>query len=162
MRCRGAGRAAVLLLVTWLAACAGPAAARAPRDLHFGHTALTIATAHGAYRFQVELARTPAQMEHGLMFRRHLPADGGMLFEYPGPVIARFWMHDTLIPLDMLFVAATGRVVNIAANAQPLSDRVISSAAPVTGVIELRGGTAARLGIVPGDRVENPFFGASR
>ncbi|MGH7038378.1 MAG: DUF192 domain-containing protein, partial [Stellaceae bacterium] len=91
-----------------------------------------------------------------------LAPDAGMLFEYPAPTVARFWMHNTLIPLDMLFVAGSGRIVSIAARAPPLSDAIISSVAPVLGVVELPGGTAARLGIKPSDQVLAAFFGSSR
>jgi uncharacterized membrane protein (UPF0127 family) len=99
-------------------------------------------------------------MERGLMFRKHLAADAGMLFAFDAPIVARMWMHDTLIPLDMLFVAGDGRIVNIAEHARPMSDAVISAAAPVRAVIELPSGTAARLGIKPGDRVLGAFFGS--
>jgi uncharacterized membrane protein (UPF0127 family) len=121
-----------------------------------------IVTATGRHLFHVEVATTPAQMERGLMFRKHLAADGGMLFEFGSPTVARMWMHDTLIPLDMLFVDGKGRIVNIAERAHPLSDAVIAAAAPVRAVVELKGGTAARLDIKPGDRVLSRFFGNMR
>ncbi|MGH7099951.1 MAG: DUF192 domain-containing protein [Stellaceae bacterium] len=154
-------RRALLLLFS---ALAGPTdvAAAAPAGVQFGHTDLVIVTATGRHLFHVEVARTPAQMERGLMFRRRLAPDAGMLFEYPAPTVARFWMHNTLIPLDMLFVAGSGRIASIAARAPPLSDAIISSAAPVRGVVELPGGTAARLGIKPSDRVLAAFFGSPR
>lgn len=154
-------RRVLLLLGAALAGSAGRAVA-APPEVQFGRAELVIVTATGRHRFHVEVARTPAQMERGLMFRRHLAPDAGMLFEYPAPTVAQFWMRNTLIPLDMLFVEGGGRIVNITARAHPLSDAIIASAAPVRGVIELPGGTAARLGIVPGDRVLAAFFGNSR
>jgi uncharacterized membrane protein (UPF0127 family) len=149
-------RRAAPFLFTALAACAAGAAAT---ELHFGRAEVTILTASGRYPFHVEVAKTPAQMERGLMFRRYLAPDAGMLFAYPAPTLARFWMHNTLIPLDMLFVDGKGRIVTIAARARPLSDRIITAAAPVRAVIELNGGTAARLGIKPGDRVLGAVFG---
>lgn len=152
-------RRAAFLSLAVLAAAASGCAAAPPADLHFGHAELVVATAAGRYPFHVEVARTPAQMERGLMFRKHLAPDAGMLFEYATPTVAEFWMHDTLIPLDMLFVDGRGRIVNIAPRARPMSDAIISAAAPVRGVVELPGGTAARLGIRPGDRVLGAFFG---
>jgi uncharacterized membrane protein (UPF0127 family) len=120
---------------------------------------LTIVTAGGPRKFTVELATTPAQMEQGLMFRRSLAPDAGMLFDYQTPSMATMWMKNTLIPLDMLFVDAQGHIVNIHERAVPGSLATISAAAPVRAVIELNGGTASRLGIRPGDRVIYPIFG---
>jgi uncharacterized protein len=126
---------------------------------HFPKSELTIVSATGPHHFAVEVAETPAQMEQGLMFRRQLAEDAGMLFDFKRPTMATMWMRNTLIPLDMLFVDARGRIVNIHERAVPQTDDVIASAAPVRYVIELNGGTAARLGIVPGDKVESPIFG---
>src|SRR6185437_1187319 len=117
----------------------------------FQKSELTIETAAGKHRFTVELAQTPKQMAQGLMYRRSLPADAGMLFEFPSPQIAAFWMKNTLIPLDMLFIAADGRITGIHERAVPLSEEPIVSAGSVVAVLELNGGTAARLGIKPGD-----------
>jgi uncharacterized membrane protein (UPF0127 family) len=150
-------RRALLLLLAAL-----PAGRAAAAELHFGNAQLVIVSATGRHPFRVEVATTPAQMERGLMFRKHLAADSGMLFEFAAPTAAQMWMHDTLIPLDMLFVDEKGRIVNIAENARPLSDTAISAAAPVRAVIELNGGTAARLDIKPGDRVLGSFFGDTR
>jgi uncharacterized protein len=126
---------------------------------HFATSELTIVSSTGRHRFTVEVAETPAQMEQGLMFRRKLADNAGMLFDFKQPTMATMWMRNTLIPLDMLFVDAQGRIVNIHERAVPQSDDVIASAAPVRAVIELNGGTAARLGIVPGDKVQHPIFG---
>ena len=120
---------------------------------------LTIVSATGKHRFTVEIAETPEQMMQGLMFRRELAPNAGMLFDYKQPIVATMWMRNTLIPLDMLFVDPQGRIVNIHERAVPQSDDVIASAAPVRAVIELNGGTAARLGIVPGNKVESPILG---
>ena len=125
----------------------------------FTTSELTIISATGPHRFKVELAETPAQMTQGLMFRTSLAPDAGMLFDYKQPTVATMWMRNTLIPLDMLFVDAQGRIVNIHQRAVPQSLDVIAATAPVRAVIELNGGTAARLGIEPGDRVVHPIFG---
>jgi uncharacterized protein len=122
---------------------------------------LTIVTASGPHRFTIELATTAAQMMQGLMFRQSLAPDAGMLFDYRAPSAATMWMKNTLIPLDMLFVDAAGRIVNIHERAVPGSLDAIAAAAPVRAVIELNGGTAARLGIRAGDRVIFPIFGNS-
>jgi uncharacterized protein len=125
----------------------------------FATSELTIVSATGAHHFTVEVAETPEQMEQGLMFRRTMPPDAGMLFIYNTPTAATMWMRNTLIPLDMLFVDGQGRIVNIHERAVPQTLDVIAAAAPVRVVIELNGGTAARLGIKPGDRVQHPIFG---
>jgi uncharacterized protein len=125
----------------------------------FSTSELTIVSATGPHRFTVEVAATPAQMQQGLMFRRTMASDAGMLFDYKTPTAATMWMRNTLIPLDMLFVDAQGRIVNIRERAVPQSLDVIAAAGPVRAVIELNGGTAARLGIAPGDQVQHPIFG---
>jgi uncharacterized protein len=145
-----------LLLPLLLAVCATVARAQLAQ---FPSAALTIVTASGPHEFTVELATTPQQMAQGLMFRQRLAPDAGMLFDYATPSMATMWMKNTLIPLDMLFVDATGHIVNIHERAVPRSLAVIAAAAPVRAVIELNGGTAARLEIRPGDRVVYPIFG---
>jgi uncharacterized protein len=151
-----ARRALFLLL---LACFAAPAAAQMPQLQHFATSALTILTADGPQHFAIEIAETPEQMEQGLMYRESLPPDAGMLFAFPAPTVARFWMKNTLIPLDMLFVDDAGKIVNIHERAVPQSLEAISAAAPVKAVVELNGGTAARLGIKPGDTVQYKLFG---
>ncbi|MBV8492834.1 MAG: DUF192 domain-containing protein [Alphaproteobacteria bacterium] len=125
----------------------------------FPKAELTIVTASGPHKFTVEVATTPGQMEQGLMFRRSLAPDAGMIFDYGGLAMAAMWMKNTLIPLDMLFVDQRGRIINIHERAVPGSLDPIAAAAPARAVIELNGGTAARLGIKPGDRVIFPIFG---
>ncbi len=120
---------------------------------------LTIGSATGDHKFTVELATTPAQQEQGLMYRRSMAPDAGMLFDFGHPTTTTFWMKNTLIPLDMLFVGADGRIVNIHERAVPMSEAMIPAQGMVRAVIELNGGTAARLGIRPGDRVIYPIFG---
>jgi uncharacterized membrane protein (UPF0127 family) len=106
--------------------------------------------------FDVEIALTPDERSLGLMFRDALDPMSGMLFIYPGPQEVNMWMHSTRIPLDMLFIGADGTIVKIKERAVPYSNEVISSGAPVVAVLELNGGTASRLGIAPGDRVQLP------
>ncbi|HEV2366071.1 MAG TPA: DUF192 domain-containing protein [Caulobacteraceae bacterium] len=119
---------------------------------------LTVATAKGVFRFTVEVADTEATRERGLMFRKSLAPDRGMLFDFKAPQQVAFWMKNTLIPLDMLFISADGRVVSIAHGATPLSETPIPSAGPVLGVLEIRGGRAEAIGAEPGDLVRNRIF----
>lgn len=120
-------------------------------------SSLTIETAAGAkLRFQVELARTPEEQARGLMFRKTLAADAGMLFIYATPQPAGFWMKNTYIPLDMLFIEPDGRIERVHANAEPLSTAPIEGPVKTKAVLEINGGTAARLGIRPGDHVIHP------
>ncbi len=114
---------------------------------------LAVHAAKGVHHFRVELARTEEEQARGLMFRTQMGADEGMLFPRDPPRFASFWMKNTVIPLDLLFVGKDGRVLNIAANAEPYSERSLFSAAPAMAVLELNGGRAAQLGIAPGDRV---------
>jgi uncharacterized protein len=125
---------------------------------HLRTEPLSIATRQGVVRFRVEIADTAATRERGLMFRRHLAADGGMLFDFRTPQPVAFWMKNTLIPLDMIFIARDGRIVSIARNATPLSEAPIPSGGEVLGVLELRGGRAAEIGAEPGDQVEERIF----
>ena len=152
-------RRALLLIVLWLAPLGGDALAQLQ---NFPTGELTIVSATGPHKFAIEVATTPAQLEQGLMFRRNLAPDAGMLFDFGQPTMAMMWMKNTLIPLDMLFVDEHGRIVNIRERAVPESLDIIASSAPARGVIELNGGTAARLGIQPGDRVIHPLFGTAR
>jgi uncharacterized protein len=149
-----------ILVLPLLVAVIMLTAASDPQPPQYATADLTILSASGPHRFHVELALTSAQMEHGLMFREELAPDAGMLFDFKEPTMATMWMRNTLIPLDMLFVGANGRIVNIHERAVPQSDAIIAAAAPVRTVIELNGGTAARLGIKPGDRVILPKLGS--
>jgi uncharacterized protein len=108
----------------------------------------------------VEMADDPKEKELGLMFRTELADNQGMLFPYGAPQEVSMWMHNTYIPLDMVFIRADGTVHRIERRAEPLSDRIISSEGPVSAVLELAGGAAERLGLKPGDRVRHPFFKA--
>ena len=104
--------------------------------------------------FTVEIARTMEEQNYGLMNRSTLGPDRGMIFPYDPPQAVAFWMKNTLIPLDIIFVAPGGTILNIAANATPLSLEALPSAGPVEAVLEIAGGRAAELGIKAGDRVE--------
>ena len=120
---------------------------------------LTIVTRSGQrHAFQVEVARNDADRAQGLMFRRSMPADRGMLFDFGRVEPVAMWMQNTYLPLDMLFVRADGTIARVAANAEPLSTRAIPSGEPVLAVLELNAGTAARLGIQAGDRLDHPLF----
>jgi len=152
--------AAALLLATILAACraepesnaAQPAPPRtAPSGLDLA--SLTIAGGGRSHAFTVEMARTAEQQERGLMFRRALGADEGMLFPFDPPRPASFWMRNTLIPLDMIFIRPDGSIARIAANAAPMSETPVGVEEPVTAVLEIRGGRAAELGITEAARV---------
>ena len=119
---------------------------------------LEIVTKNGVYPFAVELAVTPEEHERGLMYRKELPEGRGMLFDFKTEQPVEFWMHNTYIPLDIIFIRKDGRILRIAENAQPMSDRHIPSGGPVLGVLEVIGGTAKKLGIAAGDRVAAPMF----
>lgn len=111
---------------------------------------------HGGktFVFRVELAKTLQDQSKGLMFRTELGPDEGMIFPFDPPRGAGFWMRNTVIPLDLIFVGTDGRISNIAANAIPYDESQLNSVGLAKAVLELRGGRAAELGIVAGDRVE--------
>ena len=114
---------------------------------------LTISSATGTHRFTVEVARTHDQQQHGMMFRRSIAPDRGMLFPYEQPQNIAFWMKNTLIPLDIIFIRADGTIARIS-TAVPHSETPVPSGEPVVAVLEIAGGRAAELGIRAGDRVE--------
>lgn len=119
---------------------------------------ITIHTASGKHVFRVEIARSEAERTRGLMFRKSLPADGGMLFLYDSPDLIAMWMKNTFIPLDMLFIDEGGRIVNIAHDTVPQSLAIIRSNAMVLGVLEIAGGSAERLGVKAGDQIRSEYF----
>jgi uncharacterized protein len=119
---------------------------------------LSIVTASGTHDFSVEVMRTDAERERGLMFRRYLPNDRGMLFNFDVEQPVMMWMKNTFLPLDMIFMDRTGKVVSIAANTEPLSEHIIPSVEPAYAVLEVNAGTAARIGLKVGDRVHNEIF----
>lgn len=115
---------------------------------------LTVTSSTGKHRFIVEVAKTAEQQAMGLMFRNALPPDRGMIFPFDPPRGASFWMRNTLVPLDMIFVRADGSIANIAANTVPYSEEPMTSEGPVAAVLEIAGGRSAELGIKPGDKVK--------
>ena len=112
----------------------------------------------GRHPFRVEIADTPSKRAQGLQGRESLSPGTGMLFDFKSPQPVFFWMKNTPVPLDMIFIGAKGRIINIARQTTPLSLAVIPSAEPARAVLEILGGQAKRLGIVKGDRVEHRIF----
>ena len=152
-----AGAAAALLLACTaepVPNASQPLPARAASGLELAP--LTIESGGRSHRFTVEVARTPDEQARGLMYRERLGADEGMIFPFDFPRPASFWMRNTLIPLDMIFIREDGTIARIAANTVPLSEETVSSGELVIAVLELRGGRAAELGISEGDRVSWP------
>ena len=151
------GTAALLAagLLAGLTPAAGQAQAMPIENLdHFPRATLVIQASGHVYHLRAWIADTPARQAQGLMFVRDLPADQGMIFPMRPPQVAKFWMANTYIPLDMLFIAPDGRIEKITANAKPFSLKTISSGAPVEAVIEIRGGEAQRLEIGIGSVVQ--------
>jgi uncharacterized membrane protein (UPF0127 family) len=148
-------------LAVGLAACEPNAQQQAQQAAPQPTDILTIEGDGGRHVFRIEVAVTPEQKATGLMFRRELAPDAGMLFTYDTPQLIQMWMRNTYIPLDMVFIGANGRVLNIAERTVPESLAIVPSAGPAVGVLEVAGGTAARLRIRPGDRVIHPFFGTA-
>ena len=151
-------RFVTLGLAGYLAVAAAPAWGQ--RGLaKFARSSLAIQAGGTLHRFRIEIARTPREHSQGLMFRRRLAADAGMLFVYDPPRPISMWMRNTYIPLDMIFIAPTGRISHIVERTVPLSTENIPSRGTVRGVLELNAGTVARLGIQPGHIVATPALG---
>ena len=119
---------------------------------------LTVVTSTGEHPFTVEVMRTPAELEKGLMFRRRLAPNSGMLFDFGQEQQVSMWMKNTYLPLDMLFIGVEGRVVSVKEDAKPMSEDIIASGGPVLGVLEVGAGTVRRIGVAPGDLVRHPLF----
>ena len=120
---------------------------------------LEIVTKSGVKVFSVEIAKTKEEREKGLIFRKELADGRGMLFDFSPQQDVSMWMKNTYVSLDMIFIQADGRILRIAENTEPMSERIISSGGPVTAVLEVVAGTARKDGIAPGDRVGGPLFG---
>jgi hypothetical protein len=119
---------------------------------------VTIQTTGGLRTFQVEVVDTPETRARGLMFRKSLPRGQGMLFDFKTEQPAGFWMENTYIPLDIIFIDTSGRIITIAENTTPLSLETIPSGGVARGVLEINGGLAKKLGIKVGDRVRHALF----
>lgn len=131
-----------------------PAGARMRSDV------LVLVTGSGEHRIEIEVAETEQEKSLGLMFRTSLGAGKGMLFPYERPQEVTMWMRNTFISLDMVFIRGDGVVHRIEERTEPMSERLIESRGPVTGVLELEAGAAAQLGIVPGAQVRHAHFGS--
>ena len=134
------------------------APAPAQSRLIFDDTTIEVVTKMKRYRWRVQQAISARQMAHGLMFRKTLDPWKGMLFDFGNPVLARIWMKNTEIPLDILFIGADGTIESIGYG-EPFSLRIVRSGAPVRAVLEILYGTAEKLGIKPGDRIRHEIFG---
>lgn len=120
---------------------------------------LEIVTRSGVHVFTVEVVKTEQERATGLMYRKELPEGRGMLFDFSPEQQVSMWMKNTLIPLDMIFIRSDGRIIRIAENTEPLSEKIIPSGGLTRGVLEVIGGTAKKYGIAAGDRVAHPLFG---
>ena len=143
------------VLTFWIAVSCGHALHAAELET------LRIASKDRVHEFRVEVARTERELGRGLMFRRKLAQDRGLLFYFPRTEPLLMWMKNTYISLDMIFIHEDGRIERIAENTTPRSTRLIRSGAATRAVLEVNAGAARRLGIAPGDRVMHPLF-ASR
>ncbi|MGD9543058.1 MAG: DUF192 domain-containing protein [Methylocystis sp.] len=142
-----------LLVLSVLLALA-PAAARAEPAVE----TVRILTATGEHDFRVEVVNTPKARARGLMYRKSMPDDHGMLFEFKAEGPVSMWMKNTYIPLDMVFIARDGRVVGVAADTEPFSERIIASPEAAAAVLELNAGAARRISLAPGDQVRHRIF----
>jgi uncharacterized protein len=147
--------AASLAFLLVLALAPGAVPATEPARLE----PVVIETDQGRFTFTAEIADTPELRRRGLMFRHHLPEDRAMLFDWGRVEPVSMWMRNTYVSLDMIFIAADGRVVRVAERTEPLSETTIASGVPVAAVLEVVAGTAERIGLKAGDRVHHPMFG---
>jgi len=125
-----------------------------------GEQTLEIASKTGVHIFSVEVVDNDADRAKGLMYRKELAEGRGMLFDFHRDQEVSFWMQNTYIPLDMIFIRGDGQILRIEENTVPLSTRMIPSRGAVRAVLEVIGGTSRKLGIAPGDRVASPIFRA--
>jgi uncharacterized protein len=153
-----AARAALTAAFLAAAGCAQSETGGAGGDAAVQTEELTIETASGPVRFIVEIADDDQERARGLMFRESLADDHGMLFDFPEPEYASFWMRNTIISLDIIFIGTDGRILNIADHTTPYSDAPIRAAGLTRGVLEIRAGRAEEAGIRPGDRVRHRIF----
>jgi len=145
-------------LMTALGACAGDAAA--PKDQDGNPLEqLTVVTSSGEHQFWVEIADDDEERQRGLMFRQPLADDRGMLFQFPDAQERGFWMRNTPSSLDIVYIAADGKIVSIAKHTTPYSESTYPSNGPAKGVLETRAGRMDEIGAKPGDVIRHPFFG---
>ena len=144
----------LLSLAGFAAGTAAAGAEQAPAPFaHLAQTEVRVVTAQGEHEFWVWIADDDRSRTQGLMFIKELPANRGMLFLFDRPHFASFWMKNTYLSLDIIFIAPGGAVTNIARDTTPLSTHPIVSEAPVAAVLELNAGTARRIGLQAGDRI---------
>ena len=145
----------LILVLLPVAACADPRPPAHPLP----HSMLVIDTANGPVTFNVEVASDSQSQEYGLMFRKSLAPKAGMLFDFHTAVTTSFWMKNTLIPLDMIFIRMDGTISSVAPDAVPMTTTPIPAVEPIRAVLEIGGGRAAQFGIYPGETVHNAIFG---
>lgn len=142
----------LILACALMLASAATFAANLPRDT------LLVETASSQYRFEVEIADDPTERAEGLMNRQSLADNAGMLFLYPKPQPVEFWMKNTPLSLDIVFVRLNGTIARIAERTTPMSEELIPSGEPVVAVLEVKAGIMRQLGIAAGDRLRNPKY----
>jgi uncharacterized protein len=147
-----------------IAACAALAITAYTPARAAGEATIEIISKTGVHAFTVELelATNDTDRSRGLMFRKKLPDGHGMLFDFEQDRPVAFWMHNTYVSLDMIFITGDGRILRVAENTKPLLDRLIPSGGPVRAVLEVVAGTARKDGIAPGDRVTGSIFPSGR
>jgi uncharacterized membrane protein (UPF0127 family) len=157
--CRVSCLVAVLTLGVGLALAPARAVAQgAPAAVESALEPLDILTASGSHTFFVEVMRDDSQRARGLMYRRSMPQDRGMLFDFKREEPVSMWMKNTYLSLDMVFIDRAGRVIHVAEDTEPLSERIISSGGPAFAVLEVNAGTARRIGLRAGDRLRHSLF----
>ncbi len=148
---------AALFAIAPLAACSDSfvdeAVAATPAQLDV--VTVRIDTGKKVHSYRTEVARTPEQQGRGMMYRKAMARDTAMLFPFPEPRMASFWMANTYVPLDIIFISSEGRVINVGEGV-PLSTATVESTGPAAAVLELYRGEAARIGLEPGDRISWP------
>ena len=146
--------------VSLAAALSVAACAAQPPSCPYDADYVAISASSGDHCFGVEIADSARERMRGLMYVRHMESDRGMLFLFDEPEEQSFWMKNTYISLDIIFIAPDGRIANIAARTEPLSENSVPSVGPVTAVLEINGGLAEKLGLTAGDRVRHPALAA--
>lgn len=150
-----------LVVAALLAACAPGSATAEPPPLGWETSVLTVETPTGAHRFDIEIADDIDEQQRGLMYRTAMAPDAGMLFVYPDQKIITMWMKNTVLPLDMIFIGADGRIVSVLEGAVPYSEAILSSGVPALAVLEVNAGIIKAIGVQPGSRVRHAAFGTA-